>query len=80
MDTGYAYVGILPCGCCVAIASDKPECKDVLAEELGKWVLAGLTVERKPVEWARANFRECTHKAAPKPDRPQLFPAPAEGA
>lgn len=55
------YVGIKPCGCCVAVCVDIPEHKKDTAKFVARCLKDGLTVERKTVEWSRKNLLMCEH-------------------
>jgi len=59
---GMAYVGFLPCGCCVAAVSCRLPRRE-LAKEIAAFVRRGYRVAPKSVAWVRENLRECTHKA-----------------
>jgi hypothetical protein len=56
----YAYVGIRPCGCCVAACVDVDPKRS--AKFTGDLIRRGYTVERHPTEWVRENLRQCDHK------------------
>lgn len=60
-DETLCYVGVKPCGCAVAACVDRPEFAKDTAKTIARWIRDGLTVERKPVEWARANLFACKH-------------------
>lgn len=55
------YVGIKECGCCVAVAVDKPEYAKDTAKFVATLMRGGLTIERQTVEWARKNMTICKH-------------------
>lgn len=75
-ESRYAYIGIKACGCVVAAAVDDPRWTKDTAKDVAKWMKAGLTIERKPVEWVREklNFCDCGKKTAPL--EPSLFTSP----
>ena len=68
----HAYVGILPCGCCVAAVVDTGD--KFAAADVARFIREGLKVERQTVEWVRENLRRCVHqkKPAKEPDLPLL--------
>jgi len=70
----HCYVGILPCGCCVAAVVDTGD--RFTAKETAEFIRRGYTVERKPIEWVRENLHRCIHQKA-KPKEADL-PLPAE--
>ena len=57
-----AYVGILSCGCCVAVSVDVPYRKKDIAEFVADCIRDGMTVERQSLTWVSENLRRCTHK------------------
>ena len=59
------YVGIKSCGCAVAAIVDTPEDRKHTAKEVAKWMREGLVIERRSVEWARANLTPCKHEKRP---------------
>ena len=58
-ENRFCYVGIKPCGHMVAAAVDTPEYMKHNAQEVAKWMRAGLTVERRPVEDVRIQLQFC---------------------
>lgn len=57
------YVARKPCGCLIAATVDVPETQEEVAEEIGNWIIAGFTVERVTVEYARENLNfNCQHE------------------
>lgn len=56
----YSYIGRCKCGQVVAATVDTPEYQRENAKEVGKWMRAGLTIERHPVEYVREHFGICT--------------------
>jgi hypothetical protein len=63
MSDSQCYVGIKSCGCAVAACVDRPELAKDTAKTIAKWIKDGLTIERKSVEWARANLFACKHES-----------------
>lgn len=60
-DQQMCYVGIKACGCCTAVAVDRPEFAKDTAKTVAKWMRDGLTVERQTVAWAREHLFTCEH-------------------
>ena len=67
----HAYVGILPCGCCVAAVVDTGD--KFTAKEVAGFIRRGDTVERQTIEWVRQNLHRCTHEKPPKKREADLF-------
>jgi hypothetical protein len=65
-EEAMCYVGIKPCGCCVAAAVDNPEWAKDTAKAVSKWMRDGLTIERRTVQWSRENLTMCEHKKPAK--------------
>ena len=65
----HAYVGILPCGCCVAAVVDTGD--KFAAKDVAGFIRRGYTVERQPIEWVRQNLHRCIHQKA-KTKEPEL--------
>ena len=51
----YAYAAYKPCGCMVAAATDEPH----NADDIAKWIRAGLRVERVTCEAVRHGRWNC---------------------
>lgn len=62
LSEGMAYVGRAPCGCVRGIIVDDPSNRSYIAKETGKWIRAGLVVERMPIEEARPLIKRCPHE------------------
>ena len=50
------YIGINAAGLAVCAAVDRPEYVKDTARSIAEWVRDGLKVERRSVEWVRANL------------------------
>ncbi len=64
----HAYIGIKPCGCCVAAVVDNPEHLADVASDVQEFIKAGLKVDRVTIGQARVLLgRRCgTHEAMAK--------------
>lgn len=61
MKAEYAYIGIKPCGCCVAATVDDPEHKADVASDVQEFIESGFHVERVKIEDARIRLQQCKH-------------------
>jgi len=73
-----AYAGSLPCGCIVAVITDKPEHARENAREVAKWMRDGLTIDRRTVADLKADpafIRNCggdAHRRKPREKAQQI--------
>lgn len=72
MSEGYAYVGILDCGCMVCAVSGDPSFRKHAATEVARWMREGLRIERVSDEVVRQKLHRCTHKVKKPPATEQL--------
>ena len=72
MPDGQCYVGILPCGCCVAAAVIDGQSKREVSKSVAEWVKRGYKIETHSTEWTRQNLRVCKCGRGPEPMELQL--------
>ncbi len=76
-DNSMSYIGRAPCGCVRAAMYDDIEDADdrkFMAQELARWIRAGLTIEHVTHAYVRENFcsaDRCPH-CVPKPEQLKL--------
>jgi hypothetical protein len=60
--TRMAYIAIAACGCVPAFTVDESEYQEDVAEDIGKWIVSGRTVERVTMDEARERLTmDCPH-------------------
>jgi len=74
-EAKHAYVGIKPCGCCVAAVVDTGD--KFTGKAVSEFIRSGLKIERQPMEWVRQHLYKCTHKEATG-NEPDLFEGRSE--
>lgn len=68
----WAYAGVLPCGCIVAVTTDKPKYQRENAREVAKWMRQGMAIDRRTIGDIKADpafLRNCGgehHKRQPR--------------
>ena len=67
VDTGFSYIGRLPCGCCMSICVDYMD--KSTAKDVADFIASGLTVERvsdtdlEERVFKEPTFFKCPHQA-----------------
>lgn len=70
----YAYIGICKCGQVICAIVDNPGRAKTVANEVARWIRAGLIVERATNDYVREHWSQCRcERAEAMPIQEVLF-------